>query len=211
MISMFDPEQLRAVLSALPDPLFVLTENGRYVAMLGGGDERYYHDGSGLVGKNLREVLPPDKAEWVLKQIAQVLKEGNISTVEYGLSGAEVEGLDEAQGPSGVLWFEGRMKPLPFLVEGERAVVWVARNITRSHDLEEKLRRLSEIDELTGALNRRKMIEELDARFAEFRRYGLPTALLIFDVDHFKKVNDRFGHIAGDQIRWAEKSPGYPR
>lgn len=200
MITTFDEAQMRAVFSALPDPLFVITESGRYAAVIGGSDTRFYHDGSGLVGKYLRDVLPPDKTAWIMEQIGRVLREGSLYTVEYGLSGKEVEGLDAEVGPSGEIWFEGRMQPLPFLLDGERAVVWVARNITRSHDLEAELRRLGETDELTGALNRRKLIEALDARFAEFRRYGLQTALLILDVDHFKRINDRFGHIAGDQV-----------
>jgi diguanylate cyclase (GGDEF)-like protein len=195
-----DRSQVEAVTAVLPDPLFVITESGFYADVLGGGDSRFYHDGSSLVGRSLYEVLPGEKADWIMEQVARVLREGTLRTVEYALSGADVEGLDAASGPSGEIWFEGRIQPLPFPIENERAVVWVARNITRSHELEAKLRRLSERDELTGALNRRKLIEALGERCAEFSRYGVPTSLLMLDIDHFKRINDRFGHVAGDRV-----------
>jgi two-component system cell cycle response regulator len=48
---MIDIQQMGAVLDALPDPVFILSRSGKYVAVFGGSDARYYHDGSGLVGK----------------------------------------------------------------------------------------------------------------------------------------------------------------
>lgn len=193
-------EMLLSIVTALPDPLFILTENGQYAGVFGGGDRNYYHDGSGLVGSSLYDVLPRDKADWFLEQISQSLREQRMCTVEYGLAGSDVEGLDTEKGPSGEIWFEGRIQPLPFRIEGERAVVWTARNITRRHQLEAQLLRLSEIDELTGAYTRRRLMKELDLKFREFRRYAEPTALMMVDIDHFKQVNDEFGHVAGDQI-----------
>jgi hypothetical protein len=50
-LSLFSNEQIAALLSALPDPAFILTRSGRYAAIFGGTDSRYYHDGSSLVGK----------------------------------------------------------------------------------------------------------------------------------------------------------------
>jgi diguanylate cyclase (GGDEF)-like protein len=193
-------EQLQAVVGALPDPVFILTESGRYAGIVGGRDPRYYHDGSGLVGRTLFEVLPRDKADWFLKQIHRAIKEQCLQTVEYGLGGEDVDGLDTEKGPVGTLWFEGRVQPLQSLYDGERAVVWVARNITKRYELESKLRRLTELDELTGVYNRRKLLSELKIRFDEHQRYHAPTSLLMIDIDHFKMVNDRFGHLAGDEI-----------
>jgi diguanylate cyclase (GGDEF)-like protein len=55
-------------------------------------------------------------------------------------------------------------------------------------------------DSLTGLLTRRIGKELLDHQFAYARRQDLPFALLFLDLDHFKQVNDRFGHKAGDQV-----------
>lgn len=193
-------EIAREMLSALPDPLFVITESGRYGAVLGGNDEAFYHDGSHLTGRYLNEVLPQPKADWFLKQVRLTLEAGRLRSVEYALAGDDVDGLDKDRGPEGDLWFEGRIQPMSTLFDGERAVVWVARNITARSELEAELRRMSETDPLTGVYNRRKLMEELRRRVAEFRRYGQPSTLILFDVDHFKRVNDTFGHAAGDDV-----------
>ena len=55
-------------------------------------------------------------------------------------------------------------------------------------------------DPLTGASNRRGLQAELEIAMAASRRTGEPLGLLVFDIDHFKRVNDEFGHEAGDQV-----------
>ena len=58
--------------------------------------------------------------------------------------------------------------------------------------------RRAQTDPLTGVLNRRSLIERLDAACARAKARGLPIALLFIDLDHFKQINDTFGHPAGD-------------
>jgi diguanylate cyclase (GGDEF)-like protein len=58
--------------------------------------------------------------------------------------------------------------------------------------------RRAQTDPLTGVLNRRSLIERLDAACARAKARGLPIALLFIDLDHFKTINDTFGHPAGD-------------
>jgi diguanylate cyclase (GGDEF)-like protein len=58
--------------------------------------------------------------------------------------------------------------------------------------------RRAQIDPLTGVLNRRSLIERLEAACLRARARGLPIALLFIDLDHFKQINDSFGHQAGD-------------
>lgn len=188
------------MLSALPDPVFVLTESGRYAALIGGQDRQHYHDGAHLVDFSLYDVLPKAKADWFLEQIVTTLEQNQLRIVEYGLAGADVDGLDTQKGPEGEIWFEGRIQPLPMLVNNERAVVWVACNITRRHQLEAQLQHLSETDELTGACNRRKLLDALTLALGRYQQRQQTTAIVLMDVDHFKAINDRFGHIAGDEV-----------
>jgi diguanylate cyclase (GGDEF)-like protein len=69
--------------------------------------------------------------------------------------------------------------------------------------LEEALAQLAEqnlTDPLTGARNRLALTERLEAEILRHRRYGTPLALAMIDVDRFKEYNDRFGHVAGDEV-----------
>lgn len=59
---------------------------------------------------------------------------------------------------------------------------------------------LARLDGLTGLLNRRTLLENLTGEMARSRRYGLRLCVLMVDLDHFKKVNDICGHIAGDTL-----------
>lgn len=63
-----------------------------------------------------------------------------------------------------------------------------------------KLEHLAATDPLTGAANRRQFIEMVDAEIARARRGGAPFSLLALDLDHFKAINDSYGHQVGDEI-----------
>ena len=64
----------------------------------------------------------------------------------------------------------------------------------------EQLAKLSMTDRLTGLLNRGTWENLVDAEYERFRRYGHATSLVMFDIDHFKSVNDTYGHLAGDEV-----------
>jgi diguanylate cyclase (GGDEF)-like protein len=64
---------------------------------------------------------------------------------------------------------------------------------------EEQLALAARADPLTGLMNRRAMLEQLDYQVARFQRNDTPFVLILADLDHFKSVNDTLGHDAGDQ------------
>jgi hypothetical protein len=171
-LSLFSNEQIAALLSALPDPAFILTRSGRYAAIFGGTDSRYYHDGSSLVGKYISDVLNPEKPPGSA-QINIALASRGLHVVEYPLAADDVKGVGSA-GPAEPIWFEGRVQPLAYQVLGEDAVLWVASNITASKKLEALLRMQSETDALTGLANRRKLMSGLTEHFELFARYKTP-------------------------------------
>ncbi len=59
--------------------------------------------------------------------------------------------------------------------------------------------RLAQTDPLTGLANRRALRQALDREVARAARYGNPCAVLVLEIDRFKTINDRFGHLAGDE------------
>lgn len=72
--------------------------------------------------------------------------------------------------------------------------------IARRQALETELSRLAAIDPLTGTLNRRALTEGLQAGLAEARRARSPISVVLIDLDHFKAINDTFGHAGGDAV-----------
>jgi len=76
----------------------------------------------------------------------------------------------------------------------------IERDVTEQKDLEMRLDELSKTDGLTGLLNRRAFDEVMIHEFARFTRTQNAYSLLMIDIDHFKKVNDTYGHAAGDLV-----------
>lgn len=64
----------------------------------------------------------------------------------------------------------------------------------------EEIYRMTIIDGLTGTHNKRYFLEFLDREIARCQRYGRPLSLIMFDIDHFKQVNDEHGHLTGDYV-----------
>lgn len=63
-----------------------------------------------------------------------------------------------------------------------------------------RLQKLSQTDPLTGLYNRRYLMKCLDQEMERTRRTGLPTSLILLDLDHFKRFNDTYGHQFGDRV-----------
>ncbi|MDR2725397.1 MAG: diguanylate cyclase [Candidatus Adiutrix sp.] len=87
------------------------------------------------------------------------------------------------------------------------AVLLVVKDINASHLIFEqataetrKLEKLALTDPLTGIYNRRHFDQRLAEEFRRVERYRSPLTLVMIDFDHFKKINDRFGHLVGDQV-----------
>ncbi len=76
----------------------------------------------------------------------------------------------------------------------------IARDITERKAMEDELRMLSTHDDLTGSFNRRHFVTEIERELDRAKRYGNRLSLLVFDIDLFKNVNDRFGHPTGDAV-----------
>lgn len=76
----------------------------------------------------------------------------------------------------------------------------LARALKDKEKTEEHLRALSVLDELTGVYNRRQFVAALNHEFYQSERYGVDFSFLMIDLDHFKTVNDTFGHAFGDFV-----------
>jgi two-component system, cell cycle response regulator len=89
---------------------------------------------------------------------------------------------------------EGRERPLLQELSGHFGLV------LDNARLAQRLRELSMVDGLTRLLNRRTIHQRLSEELERARRYGLPLSIALCDLDHFKAINDTYGHLAGDSV-----------
>ena len=119
--------------------------------------------------------------------LASVVTVGIISVLSYLLVALTAGGSSVA--------YEGAFAISLACTAGMSA--WQAQNHNRQHDA---LAKVSRTDSLTGCLNRRGFEERAIAEIGSMRRKGRSGAILMLDIDHFKPVNDVFGHAAGDEL-----------
>jgi diguanylate cyclase (GGDEF)-like protein/PAS domain S-box-containing protein len=105
-------------------------------------------------------------------------------------------------------WFLARGTVLFRQPDGTaQRVIGTHTDVTERRHMEETLRRQSEqlallasTDSLTGLWNRRHFLEQAELELQRALRYGRPVSVMMIDIDHFKRVNDTYGHPAGDAV-----------
>jgi len=103
--------------------------------------------------------------------------------------------VDRAEHAQGLLYYG---LPLSMVAAAILVALGVADRLREQRAALTEAERRAQTDPLTGVLNRRSLVERLDAACLRARARGLPIALLFIDLDHFKEINDSYGHAAGD-------------
>ncbi len=85
-------------------------------------------------------------------------------------------------------------------IKGKTFILSVIKDITKLKELEEEIRKLSITDKLTQLYNRLKLDDILEREFSLSSRSKVTFSLIMVDIDHFKLVNDTFGHVVGDIV-----------
>src|SRR3954469_977324 len=189
------PEQLLLVLVTIPQvaiAIMVSRLDGDYAAYATGFSLAVYASAFLLVWP-WHYTLAQIVLTWVALGLALLTAPSHpggeqIATVAFYLATACVLGLAGQ-------WYRCRMAWQAFLARWE-----LEAEQARSRELVARLERLSALDELTGLANRRAWDDRLGQAMAGARRSGRPLSLLVCDIDHFKQVNDRHGHVVGDQV-----------
>ncbi len=158
------------------------------------------HHGEKLIGAKVEDVVGSQfvnllEGEQDTEEIAGKLKlllKGDVEDFHHESIIANQQGESRFMS-----WFHSR---LPDRDDGEHHILTVAIDISERRIAEENLGWLANHDPLTGLLNRRRFEDELDHIMVASQRYGHAGALLFFDLDEFKDVNDTSGHQVGDEL-----------
>lgn len=139
-----------------------------------------------LVGKNHNIIKDHETPKEVYKDFWKVIV--NNETYIGELKNRKKDGTP--------FWIRTRVHPM-YEKNGKKVgYISVREDITNAKHLEEK----ASVDALTKVFNRNKFNDFITKELAEFHRYSKVSSLIMCDIDHFKSVNDRYGHLVGDEI-----------
>ena len=146
------------------------------------------------------ELYGKHKAALVGSSILQCVAEEAVDEVDRQLARPTDEPFESShlRGDGSLVPVEARVRAMHY--RGAEALVLAVRDITEHKAMEARLRHLASTDPLTGIANRRHFMEQGRAEFSRSGRYGYPLSVMMLDVDHFKRVNDSWGHPAGDAV-----------
>ena len=144
------------------------------------------------------DLVHPDDRDRQAESMAEVIASGEANKDVYRIRHKDGH----------YVWVEAVTRPIPSADrEGEWDIIYAGRDVSSrvaaEQALEESRRELEHlvrIDTLTGLANRRQFDERLSLALERLRRHEHPLALIYLDVDHFKGINDTYGHDVGDQI-----------
>ncbi|GAB3350532.1 diguanylate cyclase domain-containing protein [Lysobacter tyrosinilyticus] len=143
------------------------------------------------------DLIHPDDRERQLEVMREVLANGEPRTAIYRVQHKDGH----------YVWIEAVTRTIPGKDGGSMDIIFTGRDISRRVAAEKaleasrlELERLARVDALTGLANRRQLDERLGLALGRLQRHGAPVALMYLDVDHFKRINDTWGHAAGDQV-----------
>lgn len=173
-------EKNRSLLIAIPDIMFRLNKEGVFLEFITAKNFPLWMDASEFVGKNVQDVLDKKISKRFMTCLKRAAKTGDTQILQYQLS---VGGKTHH--------YEARI-----VATWAEEVLAIVRDFTDQRQAE----KMADTDPLTNIYNRRKFSRLLDQEIQRVERYDRSLSIVLLDIDHFKRVNDTYGHDTGDYV-----------
>lgn len=162
---------------------FILYVNPAFENLLG-------YSADEIIGQNPRILQGSDTDETTRLKIREAMTNGvgiRTQILNYSKSGQP-------------LWMDINIVPICDETNEISYYAAIERDLTEHKKLENHLERLASTDMLTGLPNRMAILNTAEKEFTRAKRYSRPFTVIMIDIDHFKSINDNYGHAAGDHV-----------
>jgi len=181
---------LKTIIEAEPECVKVLAPDGTLMQMNRAGLEMFEAESEEqVIGRTLVDLVAPEHRS-VFNALNDRVNQGETGSQEF-----EIIGLK-----GGRRWLDMHAVPMRDANGQIAGLLGVTRDITERKKTEQELEKLARTDVLTGLANRRWFMALAEQELSRTHRYGGPLSVFMMDIDHFKNVNDTYGHQTGDLV-----------
>lgn len=186
-------QRLRAILNHMAEGIITMAQNGTVQTFNATAERMFGYRASEVIGRNIKMLMPEPFRSEHGKYIQRYLKTNKARVI--GVGPREVQG----QRKNGEV-FPMDLAASELNIGNERIFTAIIRDASQRKQEQRELYHQANFDPLTGVNNRRFFTERLRAAMSAAQRHGNVLSVCMCDMDRFKRINDRYGHAAGDQV-----------
>jgi len=185
-------ELLRSITNAAQDAVILIDRAGTVTYWNPAAERMFGYTVFEMAGQNLHDLVAPERyLEQHRAQFSNYIESGEGPLIGRTIT-VQAKRRNGEEFPVEVALSAVKLR-------GQWCAVGIVRDATERMQIEERLKHLATTDVLTGILNRRRFDEVLADEIHRAARFSSPLSLILFDIDHFKRINDTCGHQAGDR------------
>jgi diguanylate cyclase (GGDEF)-like protein/PAS domain S-box-containing protein len=209
--------QLETILNTIVDGVVSINENGQIAAFNAGAEKMFGYHEAEVIGKNIRMLMPAEIGEHhhdymknyrhrpgkitvigMTREVTARRKDGSTFPIDIAIGRAKYHGQTVF---TGIIRDITDRRRTESELQAYRATLeqQVKQRTKELAAVNRKLKQLAREDALTGIANRRVFDESIGKELRRMRRTSEPLSLIICDIDFFKKYNDAYGHVSGDE------------